>query len=155
MSYKYVGGPWRVSVSYDTVGMWYRDYANVSFHFLPEEIEGKKADFVLAAGYAMKAAINNVKKGSVEKYNRDTCINDKYVRIDFFDGTDSEKAEELVLKACDFLIEREFNKESTNKLIKLACKYEKEVKEFAKSVKNDIVNKTEGYHVFVQHIPAD
>lgn len=145
----------RVCISYDTVGMWYRDYANVSFHFLSEEIEGSKKDFVLAAGYAMKAAINNVKKGSVEKYNRDTCINDKYVHIHFVDGTDSEKAEELVLKACDFLIEREFNKESTNKLIKLACKYEKEVKEFAKSVKNDIVNKTENYRVYVQHIPAD
>ena len=155
MSYKYVGSPWRVTINHDTVGMWYRDYANVSFHFLPEEIEGKKADFVLAAGYSVKAAINNVSKGKIESYNRNTCIKDKYVTIHFTSDTNFEEAKKLILDACDFLIETPFNRESTNQFIKLACKYETEVKEFAKTVKNDIVNQTEDYRAFVHHIPAD
>ena len=144
MSYKYVGGPWRVCISYDTGTMWYRNYAQVSFHFLPEEIEGKKADFALAAGCSIKAAINNVSKDKIEKYNRNTCIKDKYVNIHFTEGTDWKEVEALILRACDFLIETPFNRESTNQFIKLACKYEKEVKEFAKAVKNDIINKVLG-----------
>lgn len=155
MSYKYVGCQWRIFLNYDTVGMWNKDYSNVSFYFLPEEIAGKKSDFVLAAGYTMKASINNVSKGKIESYNRDTCIKDKHVLIHFTNGTDWKEARELILKACDLIIERSFDREIDNPLVKLACKYENEIKEFAKTVKNDIVNETEDFRISVTHFPAD
>ncbi|MBR2025023.1 MAG: hypothetical protein IKA02_04380 [Clostridia bacterium] len=151
---KYVNSDYRVIISHDEVEYGYKtDYTDIDFHFLKEEIEGKE-EFVLAFGVVMKAAIRMVGPTFVDKYNKETCICDKYLRMGLQQGLDIVKTKEMLVKACEFVENNELNREKKGKILELAYKYEKEVRECMKKVKEAILTDTDikGWY---QYIPCN
>lgn len=154
METKYVKSNYRVTISYDEVQFGIRDgYTDIDFHFLKEEICGDKADFVLAFGVVMKAAIKHTGITFVNRYNKKECIKEKYLRMALGKELDIEKTKEMLVKACEVIEIYEFNEEKRDKL-PFVFKHESEIRECAKKVKEAILTGVD-CKSYYQYIPSD
>lgn len=142
--WKYVNSHYRIVICRYRVKNGVKDeYTTIDFHFRKEEIEGEKSDFILAFGATMKVAIDKIGLTTVEQYNKEGCIKDRYLRMHLEDGLGAERTEGLLLKACKFIENTSFDTTKNGKIYDLIFKYEREIRACANAIRESILTDTD------------
>lgn len=136
---KYVNSEYRVIIGQDVVkNGTKKSYAWIEIHFLEEELDLGNESFVLAFGEIMKVAIKRRGKNTVEQYNKETCMKDKYLKFYLTEGTDVETTEETLIGACNLIEFVPFSREKKGKIYELIYRNEDEIIECASNIRNVI-----------------
>lgn len=139
---KYINSKYRIIISHDNVHNGIKDaYTSIEIHFLEEELDVGNESLVLAFGETLKAAIRRTGKNTVEQYNRETCMKDKYLKMYLTAGVGVEETEEMLLDACDIALKREFDKSKQGEIYDLIVRHGSEIRECAYKIGEAILDK--------------
>jgi hypothetical protein len=139
---KYINSKYRIIISHDSVYNGIKNaYTSVEIHFLEEEIDCRNETLVLAFGETLKSAIRRTGKNTVDWYNKETCMKDKYLKIYLTAGVSVEETEEMILDACEFIEKKRFDKSKQGKIYELIFRHESEIRECAYEIEEAILDK--------------
>ena len=136
---EYINSEYRVIIGKDKVYNGVKGaYSWIEIHFLEEELDCGNESLVLAFGKTMRAGIKRRGKNTVDEYNEETCIKDKYLRFYLTEESDVEETEEMLIGACNMIERIPFDKTKKGEAYDLIFRYEDEIKECAATIRNAI-----------------
>ena len=146
---KYINSDYRVVINHDSVYNGVKDsYTEVEIHFLNEELDCGNERLMLAFAETLKAAIRRSGKNTVEQYNKDTCVKDKYLKLYLTAGTDMLDTEEMLISACNYIMDANFDKSKEGKIYDLIFRYEDEIRECAYDVRKAVFTEEDFNRVY-------
>lgn len=146
---KYINSEYRVIIGHDKVHNGVKDsYTSIEIHFSEDELDLGNESFVLAFGETLQAAIKRSGKNTVEQYNKETCMKDKYLKMYLTAGVGVEEAEEMLLDACEITEKRRFDKSKQGKIYDLIFRHGDEIRECAHEIEEAILDKKDYNNVY-------
>ncbi len=139
---KYINSKYRVIIGQDAVHNGIKAaYSWIEIHFLEEELDLRNESLVLAFGEALKAAIRRSGKNTVEWYNRETCMKDKYLKMYLTAGVSIGETEDMLLDACEITHKRKLDKSKQGEIYELIFRHGSEIRECAYDIEEAILDK--------------